>query len=385
MDTSFQRRTAWLVAAVVFDGLLISGVVWWVGSINHPVDAPLPTNIVPTTSEAVSSTPTTVPTQTGSVSPSATPIVSEAAPAVFSIADQKKQVNWNEISFKYPGNWIPGDIQDAKAGITFTSTTKEDIQMNCPHPEIGFEGWDFDHPMMKLEQTIPGTNNLYKKSLVIAQPVLQWNADGKAVLDPKNKKGLGWLSMMTITKVPDPSKVSSYGCMVRASFSHVPTGTEKQSLQTMYNSVVVDSTSRANNVADIIRYINQSYTFSMDFPKSWGKIKEENLTDTFNQAVPNNPKPYTAVLKLSAEGAPEKSAQKVFLYIYGAKQLSAKPEQVDVAGVTYLTKSNQYGYYAGGGCDAVMADTPGCQNSLDLKATNTEIQNIIDSFKLTSH
>lgn len=394
-----RRHTAWIVAAIIFDGLLICVVLYWVNNMNTGAKLPQP-NGEPT-SPAILNTITTSPTSTLSISPivtatpsvmastgaTATPVSFGALPTldfpqVLSISDQSKKVSWNEISFQYPGNWTVGEGRDARAGIAFSSTTKEVISMNCPVPEIGFEGWDFDHPVMKLEQNIPGTNNQYKKSLVIAQPVLQWGPDGKPVLDPKNKTGLGWISMLTVTKTNNTSTAAVYGCMMNATYNHVPTGIEKQSLQTMYNSVEVDtSVPGDNSMSSIIRYINQSYAFSIDFPKSWAKIKEENLTTTYNK---DNSKPYRAVIKLSPADAPAKSGRHVLLYIYDKASLGANPAEVDQQGVSYLGMNAYYGYYSSGSdCDAAMSDTDGCKTMDEVVATNTEIAKLMKTFQLT--
>lgn len=396
-----RRHTAWIVAAIIFDGLLICVVLYWVNTMNTGLRLSQPSTVA--TTSAISDDIDTPPTSTLSISPIVTTTPSVIAstgamatatpssfgvlpvldfPQVLSITDQGKKVSWNEISFQYPGNWTVGEGRDARAGVAFSSTTKEVISMRCPIPEIGFEGWDFDHPVMKLEQNIPGTNNQYKKSLVIAQPVLQWGPDGKPVLDPKNKTGLGWISMLQVTKTNNTSQSAVYGCMMNAIYNHAPTGTEKQALQTMYNSVAIDtSVPGDSSMASIIRYINQSYAFSIDFPKSWSKIKEENLTTAYNK---DNTKPYRAVLKLSPADAATKSGRHVVLYIYDKAALGSNPAEVDQQGVSYLGVNAYYGYYySGSGCDAAMKDTEGCKTLDEVKATNAEITQLMKTFQLT--
>ena len=251
--------------------------------------------------------------------------------------------------------------------------------MYCPHPQLGFEGWDFDHPLMNLTQTIPGTANQFNKSLVIAQPVMQWDADNKPVLDPKNKTGLGWMSMMTVTKNTDPNKASDYGCVVTATYNHVPTGAEKQSLQTMYNTIKIAAQSGGPaSTADIIRYVNQPYSFTLDMPKTWQSIKEENVTTALNSA---NPNPFHAVLRLSSAKSPTNTGKVINIYIYDRAKVT-NPTISDQAGMTYLAQNEQYVYYWGAMCDAANKIVPDCSTDEELQGTNTELGKIMKKNKL---
>lgn len=393
MENHSPRHTAWVVGAIIFAAVLVSTVIiavnYWDRMTPAQVAQPLVITPTPTTlASSAASTPTTPitilpPTPTGpsiAVLPSSQ--LSANSDDVLSVTDSAKKFRWNEVSFQYPGNWTASNEQNVSVGMKFTSTGKETVTMFCPVPEIGFEGWDLEHPLMELHQNIPGTNNQYQKSLAIAQPVLEWGQDGKPVVDTRNKDGNGWIALMMIRQYQEPTVPGTHGCMIKAIYNHIPTAAEKQSLQTMYNSITIElNNAKPVSEADsIIRYVNPSYGFSMDFPKSWQKIKE---TDVTTQSNVNLDKPYQAVLNFSPEGSTD-SGKSVTIMIYNKDQLDADPSFVDVQGIAYVGKNTKYGFYwAGRGCDAVMSGVPQCKTDEIMMATNKEMSAIRKSFKIT--
>lgn len=393
MENHSSRHTAWVVGAIVFSAILVCGVIvavnYWdrinPAVITQPiVITPTPTaipSLVPTTTGNPSTLSSPSPTSPSvAVLPSTQPIANSND--VLTVTDQAKKLRWNEVNFQYPGNWTVGSEQNIAQGMKFTSTGKEIVTITCPVPEIGFEGWDFEHPLMELHQNIPGTNNQYQKSLAIAQPVLEWGKDGKPVLDIRNKDGNGWMALMMVRQYEAPNVPGTHGCMIKAIYNHAPTAAEKQSLQTMYNSVAIElNNAKPVSEADsIIRYVNPSYGFSMDFPKSWQKIKETDVTTKSNE---NQDKPYRAVFNFTPEDSTD-SGKSVTIMIYNKDQLGTDPSFVDVQGIAYLGKSDKYGFYwAGRGCDAVMSGVPQCKTAEIMMATNKEMGAIRQSFKIT--
>ncbi len=375
MDNHSTRHTAFVVGAIVLGALLISGVI--VGQDYYDRISATPESANSATFSA-SPTPTTT-NSSATVMPSATPT---ASADMLTITDPTKKFRWNEISFQYPGNWTAGTEQNVYQGIKFTSTSKETISITCPIPEIGFEGWDFGNPLMEMKQNVPGTDNQYQKILSIAQPVLDWGANGEAVLDPTNTNGNGWVALMMVRKFAKPNVPGIQGCMIRAIYDHSPTATEQQSLQTVYNSIAIElaDTKVVSEVEASTSYTNPSYGFSIDFPKSWQKIQETNVTMTANKDVA---KPYQAVLRFTPEGAPANSGKQVTIMIHNQDQLDAEPANVDSPGIVYLGKNNQYGYYwSGSQCDAAMASVTDCRTMDEVLATNKEIAAIKHSFKI---
>lgn len=393
MENHSTRHTAWVVGAIVFAAVLISAVIvainYWdrmnpAAIVTPVVITPSPSALpalIPNTSNSpivVSSTPT--PTGPSiAVLPSNQPVTNTND--ILTVTDQAKKFRWNEVSFQYPGNWTAGSEQNVAQGMKFTSTGKEVVTVTCAIPEIGFEGWDFEHPLMELHQNIPGTNNQYQKSLAIAQPVLEWGKDGKPVLDTRNKDGNGWMALMLVRQYEAANQPGTHGCMIKAIYNHAPTAAEKQSLQTMYNTVAIElSNAKPISEADsIIRYVNQGYGFSIDFPKSWQKIKETNVTASTNTDLD---KPYRAALQLSPEGATDTSKY-VTILIQDKDQLGANPADIDVQGIAYLGSNNKYGFFwTASGCDAVMSGVPNCKTDEIMMATNKEMQAIYQSFKI---
>ncbi len=401
MENHSARHTAWVAGSIVLSALIISGVIIGINYYKQPpaitcanptYQGPClpPDNIISTLSPTPAlSSPTSTTASSPSVTPTSTSIAvlpsSTPTPTtdVLVVSDQTKKFRWNEVSFQYPGNWTAGTEQQAYQGMKFTSTGKETVSITCPIPEIGFEGWDFGNPLMELKQNIPGTNNQYQKMLSIAQPILSWGPDGKPVLDTKNKDGNGWMALMMIRQYETPNVPGIHGCMIKAVYNHAPTAAEKQSLQTMYNSVAIElaNAKPANEVDNIIRYVNPSYGFSMDFPKSWQKIKETDITVDTNK---NIEKPYRAVLRFTPDGAELTSGKQVTIMIYNQDQLADDPANIDVQGIAYLGKNNQYGYYwSGSSCDAVMAGIPDCKTIEEVMATKKEIGGIKQTFKIS--
>lgn len=400
MENHSARHTAWVAGSIVLSALIISGVIIGINYYKQPpaITCANPTyqghclppdNIIPTLSPTPTLSPppsTTVPSPAATTTSTSIAVLPSSTPMpttdVLVVSDQTKKFRWNEVSFQYPGNWTPGAEQQAYQGLKFTSTGKETVSITCPIPEIGFEGWDFGNPLMELKQNIPGTNNQYQKILSIAQPILEWGANGKPVLDTKNKDGNGWMALMMVRKYEEPTVPGIHGCMIKAVYNRAPTAAEKQSLQTMYNSVAIELANAkvASEAENIIRYVNPGYGFSIDFPKSWQKIKETDITSTANKNVE---KLYQAVLRFTPEDAEANSGKQVTIMIYNQDQLATDPANIDVQGIAYLGKNNQYGYYwSGSSCDAVMAGVPDCKTIDEVVATNKEIGAIKQTFKI---